>query len=159
MLSRFRTALIALLAALALLGALPAFAQAFTDADQQALAQYTLSTSFLTRCAAIVHDVQKQNVSVGDAMVGEGGLDQMAARLDAMPDMHAILTAHKMAAREYLIGSVVLVRAIMGARMLDDPEQAGDFDPDTTLLGNITFYRVHRDEIETMMKPPADAPG
>lgn len=154
MMSGFRS----LFAALILFAALPAFAQAFTDSDQRALTQYTLSTDFLTRCDAVVHDVQQKKVPVGDSMVGEGGLDQMAARLDAMPDMHAILAAHKMTAREYLIGSVVLVRAIMAANMLDDPQQAPDVGDDPTLLGNVTFYRVHRDEIEKMMKS-ADTEG
>lgn len=141
------------LALVALMFTLPAPAAGLSAADQKTLSGYTLSSGFLDRCKAVVADARARHVEVGGNFLGggAGGLDGMAARIDAKPGVHEILAAHALSAREYLIGSIALMRAAMAVQMSADPAQAQYVDQSKTSAANLAFYRAHRAEIDALM--------
>lgn len=80
--------------------------------------------------------------------------DQMTARYDAQPVMHAILARHGITAKDYLLTQAVLgaARIKYGHQMMEkvNPHAASDIDPSMTLIsaGNYSFYTTHRSQIQ-----------
>ncbi|SMF08770.1 hypothetical protein SAMN06265365_102155 [Tistlia consotensis] len=146
------TALAAALVMLAAL-ALPA-AAALSEQDQAAIRNYTLTTRYLSQVQALTRDAEAKGVKASldaDDFKKAKDLDALAAQLDAKPGVHALMAAHGLTAREYLVGALALYGAGMVVKYGDDPQQGKYIDKSKANPKNVEFYKQHQKEIEAMM--------
>jgi hypothetical protein len=77
----------------------------------------------------------------------QDSLNDMAARMDAVPAVQAALKTAGMTAREYILFSLSLFQNGMAVWALDQP---GGALPPGTSAENVTFYRAHKAELEKL---------
>jgi hypothetical protein len=109
-------------------------------ADQATLAKHVLTEDELSRLAAVMEDAKARGSAPSVNIVGISSLDELVARTDKEPGVHALLGAHGFTTREYVVAALSTARAAMMART-----GSGTGTP------NVAFYRAHQAQIDRMM--------
>jgi hypothetical protein len=123
----------------------PAFsvAQEFAESDTREIASYVLNDASLDKYAKAsrnLGEIAEQLPSNCDDEEGAQSLDEAAARLDAIPEVHEAIVSAGMTSREYVVFSFSLFQNGMAAWVLSQP---GGTLPEGTSMANVDFYRQH----------------
>ena len=136
--------------ALAMSAPLAVEAQSLTERDTKEVADYVLTDATLAKYTKAVHNLhplKEQLQQDCDREDAQDSLNDMAARMDAVPAVHSALKAAGMTAREYILFSFSLFQNGMTVWTID---QSGGALPPGTNPANITFYRAHKAELEKL---------
>jgi hypothetical protein len=139
----------------ALLGALaisviaprPALAQ---DADAQEVLRFTLTDAGLARYTQATKKLAALPAGTGECDDGNAdsqSLDEMAARLKALPGAQAALQSAGMTSREYIVFSMSLLQNGMAAWAVKQP---GGSVPPGVSKANVDFVNRHEAELKTL---------
>ena len=140
----------ALLTAVAILLIEPRLASA-QDADSGEVSRYTLTEAGLakyTEATKKLAALPGEGVDACDDDDAEGAsLDQMAARLDAVPAAKAAVQSAGMTSREYVLFSMSLLQSAMGAWAASQP---GGALPEGVSKANVDFLKKHDAELKQL---------
>jgi hypothetical protein len=136
----------ALLAAALLAPLLPALSQAQVDRDTQEINSYVLTDAGLTRYTKAIQALgpiaKKASSDCDESDDGDDGspksLDQLAAKINAVPGAKVALQSAGMTTREYLVFSMSIFQTGFAAWGLTQP---GGKLPPGVLMANVNFYR------------------
>lgn len=147
-----RRFLITLLAAgvISWIAADASLAQSSTESDTREVNNYVLTEQSLanfTQASSKLHALEDQ--TTGNCAEGENpeSLDEMAARLDAVPGATQAIESAGMTTREYFVFSLSLLQNGMAAWALEQP--GGELPPGTS-MANVEFYRAHETEFQQL---------
>ena len=144
----YRIALVGTVAcALALLMPLVAGAQNLADPDAKDVADYVLTEAALKKYTQAVRNLQPLAAQLPQECTGEENpksLNDMAVRLDGVPQVKSALKGAGMTSREYLLFSFSVFQNGMAAWALQQP---GGTLPPGIKMANVTFYRAHEAEL------------
>ena len=118
-------------------------AQDFSDSDSREIASYVLNDASLDKFAKAsrnLGEITDQLPSNCDDEEDAQSLDELAGRLDAIPEVHEAIVSAGMTSREYLVFSFSLFQNGMAAWVLSQP---GGTLPEGTSMANVDFYRQH----------------
>ncbi len=118
-------------------------AQDFSDSDSQEIASYVLNDAKLAKFAAATRnlgEITEQLPSNCDDEEGAQSLDEVAAHLDAIPDVREAIVSAGMTSREYVVFSFSLFQNGMAAWVLSQP---GGSLPEGASMANVEFYRAN----------------
>ncbi|MBN8923871.1 MAG: hypothetical protein BGP10_08365 [Rhodanobacter sp. 68-29] len=146
------------LAALALcaVAALPAACAASSSGSASDPQGFTLTDGFLAKYQAVETDSIKDPCQLSPVKVlgltGEGAgkatIDQMAARYDAQPGVHAMLASHGVTAKEMILGTVTLMSAAIQELKQQHPGMVqGNGAALQISAANMAFYQSHKQAI------------
>jgi hypothetical protein len=127
----------------ALLAPASAVAQEFSESDTREIASYVLNETKLEKYAEAsrsLAEITDQLPGNCDDEEGAKSLDEMGARLDAVPAVRAAIEAAGMTSRDYVVFTLSLFQNGMAAWVLSQP--GGTLPPDTS-MANVEFYRSH----------------
>lgn len=126
---------------------------------------FTLTDDLLARYEAVHTDVFASPCSAlptPDYQAMKQGkmptVDDVAARYDAQPVMHAILTRHGLTAKRYLLANAVIGagRTKYGRQLIEklNPQAAKNIDSSMTIISpaNYSFYVAHRSQLQHAMQ-------
>lgn len=132
--------------ALVLLVPLMGGAQNLSDRDSREVADYLLSEPALKKYAQAVRNLQPFMAQVPQDCDDENpkSLNDMAARVDGVPQVKSALKAAGMTSREYLVFSFSVFQNGMAAWALAQP---GGKLPAGVKMANVNFYRSHEAEL------------
>ncbi|KEZ76395.1 hypothetical protein [Salinisphaera hydrothermalis] len=141
--------------ALLLVSAWASIALASEADDVAAFRDFQLDSHYLHRWMAVKREATAKGVrmqvlplqSGGSAASGNDSLSALTAHLDAEPGVHAILAHHGMTARDFVLGSLVLVTA----RMALYPGAGGDAQAGVS-RHNLDFVRAHKAEVDRFIQ-------
>jgi len=126
-----------------LLASTASLAQGQADRDTREVSNYVLTEAALVKYTQAVHSLGSLVKSMPGACAdGEDAksLDELAARLDAVPQVRAAMKSAGISSREYLVFSLSLLQNGMAAWALDQP--GGKLPPGTS-MANVKFFRTH----------------
>jgi hypothetical protein len=130
--------------AFALLAASVALADGQADRDSKEVSNYVLTEAGLAKYTQAAHSMKplldKSPEACKEDSESAKSLDQMAAKLNAVPGAKAAMQAAGISAREYMVFSMSLVQNAMAAWALDQP---GGKLPPGVQMANVKFYRAH----------------
>lgn len=136
---------------IALSAALVSVAGASPADDAAAVRDFRLNDAYLHRWMAIKREARTKQVKLqlfemrGGAMKPVGSsLDTMSAHVDAEPGVHAILASHDMSARDFIIGTSVLISSRMA---LMSGTETSNVNPD-----NVAYVKAHQQEIDRFVQ-------
>ena len=134
---------------LALLTPLVAGAQNLTDGDAKEIADYVLTEPALKKYAQAVRNLQPFTGQVPQNCDDENpkSLNDMATRIDGVPQVKSALKGAGMTSREYLLFSFSVFHNGMAAWALEQP---GGKLPPGTKMANVNFYRAHEAELKKL---------
>lgn len=141
---------------------LPALAQQggrFDPMGRSEVRQYQLSESFLHKIEAVTRDGQAMHLKNRLDPSGATSIDELAQRLDKIPEAHQLLQKYGISAHEYLVGSFAMIGAVLTAHMRADPKTAQYVDDSKVNEANVKFYKAHQDEIDRLMQTGSRQPG
>jgi len=136
--------------ALALLSPMVAGAQSLADRDTNEIAGYMLTEAALAKYTKAVHTLQPlmgQLPQDCDQDEGPQSLNDMAARMDGVPEVKSVLKAAGTTSREYLVFSWSLFQNGLAAWTLEQP---GGKLPPGVKMANVNFYRAHEAELKKL---------
>ena len=126
-------------------------------ADEKALQTYALRAETVDRALAVAQDARKEKIS-GSTGKDAKSIDAWAAGLSGNPQAKALLDRHQIAARDYVMTMIAVMRAGYAAEANPKtPEEAG------TNAGNIAFMKANKTRVTAALQgganpaPPADA--
>ncbi len=145
----------------ALLAAAFSAAQEFSESDTREIATYVLNKAGLAKYAQATRnlgEIKDQLPSNCDDEEDAQSLDEMGARLNAIPDVRAAIESAGLTAREYVVFSLSLFQNGMAAWVLRQP--AGTLPPDTS-MANVDFFRAHEATFQELgsLTQPDDCEG
>lgn len=135
---------------LALLASAVAGAQNFSDRDTNEIAGYVLTDAGLAKYTQAVRNLQPfmgQLPKECDDDENPKSLNEMAVRLDGVPQVKSALKGAGMTSREYLVFSWSVFQNGMAAWALDQP---GGKLPPGVKMANVNFYRAHEAELKKL---------
>ena len=134
---------------LALLPPLVVGAQNLADGDAKEVADYVLTEPALKKYTQAVRNLQPFTGQVPQGCEDENpkSLNDMAARMDGVPQVKSALKGAGMTSREYLLFSFSVFQNGMAAWALDQP---GGKLPPGAKMTNINFYRAHETELKKL---------
>jgi hypothetical protein len=147
-----RTA-VGVVALAALLSSAAAVAQNPADRDLREISSYVLTDAGLAKYTQAVKNLGPLARGMDSCAEGDddsdsaNSLDETAARIDAIPGVHAAIKAAGMTTREYLVFTFSLFQNGMGAWALEQP--GGKLPPGMS-MENVKFYRAHEDAIKQL---------
>lgn len=150
--NRNRTA-IWIVAAAVLLASASLIAQDLADRDSKEISSYVLTEAGLAKYTQAVKNLGPLASGMSDECGGDDdddsahSLDETAARVDAIPGIHAAIKAAGMTTREYLVFTLSLFQNGMVAWALDQP--SGKL-PRGMSMANVKFYRAHEAAIKNL---------
>ncbi len=136
--------LLRLLAVLVLALGLPALSQAQVDRDTQEINGYVLTDAGLARytkaIAALGPIAKQQSGDCDDDSDDDNAksIDQLAAKINAVPGAKAAFQSAGMTAREYIVFSMSIFQAGMASWAMSQP---GAKLPPGISMANVNFYR------------------
>jgi hypothetical protein len=139
---RVQAALIAFLA-VALLTPPASQAQASSDRDTREISSYVLTDAAFAKYTQATRNLSaaaKQMPSDCDDATGAKSLDDYVARVNAIPEARAAISAAGMTTREYVVFGWSVLQSGMAAWALDQP---GGTLPAGTSMANVNFYRAN----------------
>jgi hypothetical protein len=144
--------------ALTLLAPMVAGAQNPPDGDTKEITSYMLTDAALAKYTQAVRTLQPHMGQLPQDCDGDENptsLNEMAARMDGVPQVKSALKAAGMTSREYLVFSWSVFQNGMAAWTLDQP---GGKLPPGVKKANVDFYRSHEAELKKLgeMTKPAD---
>jgi hypothetical protein len=125
-------------------------AQSLTERDTKEIADYVLTDAALANYTKAVHNLHplkgqlQQDCDREDA---QDSLNDMVARMDAVPAVQAALKAAGMTAREYILFSFSLFQNGMAVWAID--QSGGEMLPGIK-PENVDFYRAHKIDVEKL---------
>ncbi len=130
----------------------PAFstAQEFSESDTREIASYVLNEAGLEKYAEATRslgEITDQLPGNCDDEEDAQSLDEMGARLDAIPAVRAAIEAAGMTGRDYVVFSLSLFQNGMAAWVLSQP--GGTLPPDTS-MANVEFFRAHEATLQEL---------
>ncbi len=140
-----------LVASLAMLVIEPRLACA-QDADTKEVLRYTLTEAGLAKYTAATKKLASLPEDALDACddddtEGGGSLDQMAAKLDAVPGAKAALQSVGTTSREYVLFSMSLLQNALAAWAASEP---GGTLPPGVSKANVDFLKAHDAELKQL---------
>jgi len=150
MVKSFTPLLVTVAVALALVAPMAAEAQNLADRDTKEVADYVLTDAALAKYSQAVRKLQPLTGRLPQDCDGEEGttsLNDMAARMDGVPQVKSTLKGAGMTAREYLLFSLSVFQNGMAAWALEQP---GGKLPPGVKLANVNFYRAHEVELKKL---------
>ena len=131
---------------LALLAPLVAGAQNLADRDAKEVADYVLTEAVLKKYAQTVRNLQPFMGQLPQDCEDENpkSLNDMATRMDGVPQVKSTLKSAGMTSREYLLFSLSVFQNGMAAWALEQP---GGKLPPGVKMANVNFYRSHEAEL------------
>jgi hypothetical protein len=134
---------------LALLSPLVAGAQNLADGDAQEVADYVLTEPAMKKYTQAVRNLQPFTGQVPQNCDDESpkSLNDMATRMDAVPQVKSALRGAGMTSREYLLFSLSVFHNGMAAWALEQP---GGKLPPGAKMTNVNFYRAHEAELKKL---------
>lgn len=134
---------------LALLPPLVAGAQNLTDGDAKEVADYVLTEPAMKKYTQAVRKLQPFMGEVPQDCDDETpkSLNDMATRMDGVPQVKSALKGAGMTSREYLLFSFSVFHNGMAAWALEQP---GGTLPPGAKMTNINFYRAHEAELKKL---------
>lgn len=140
----------AFLAALTMLPIAPRLASA-QDADTKEVQRYTLTETGLAKYAQATKNLASVPGGAAcdddDDDAGAGSLDEMAAKLDAVPGAKAAIQSAGMTSREYVLFSMSLLQNGMAAWAASQP---GGALPAGVSKANVDFLKKHDAELKQL---------
>jgi hypothetical protein len=132
-------------------------AGALPTADQAEIRDFRLNDAFLGQLKAITTDPATSALN-GKRIdpAGAHSLNDLAARVDAVPQLKAVINKNGLTSRQYLVGTFALVNAAMVDSMQNNPAMAQYVKKDSVNTANISFYESHKAEISALM---SNGPG
>ena len=130
----------------------PAFsiAQEFSESDTREIATYVLNEAKLGKYAEATRnlgEITDQLPSNCDDEEDAQSLDELGARLDAIPDVRSAIESAGMTSREYVVFTFSLFQNGMAAWVLSQP---GGALPEGTSMANVDFYRAHETTLQEL---------
>ena len=134
---------------LALLAPLVAGAQNLTDRDAKEVADYVLTDAVLKKYTQAVRNLQPLMGQLPQDCEDENpkSLNDMATRMDGIPQIQSALKGADMTSREYLLFSFSVFHNGMAAWALDQP--GGKLAPGIK-MANVNFYRAHEAQLKKL---------
>jgi hypothetical protein len=129
--------------AVASLASTLAHADSQGERDAQEVSHYVLTEAGLAKYAQAVHNLGAQVKSLPGACADSEAaksLNDIAARMDAVPQIKAAMSSAGLSSREYLVFSFSLLQNGMAAWVLAQP--GGKLPPGTS-MANVKFYQAH----------------
>jgi hypothetical protein len=125
---------------------------ALSPSDQSEIRDFRLDDAFLGRLKAITTDPATSALN-GQKIdpTGAHSLNDLAARVDAVPQLKAVINRNGLTSRQYLVGTFALVNAAMVDTMQNNPAMAQYVKKDSVSTANVNFYESHKDEISALM--------
>ena len=138
----------AFLAALTMLLIAPRLASA-QDADTKEVQRYTLTETGLAKYAQATKNLASVpgGAACDDEDAGAGSLDEMAAKLDAVPGAKAAIQSAGMTSREYVLFFMSLLQNGMAAWAASQP---GGALPAGVSKANVDFLKKHDAELKQL---------
>ena len=137
--------------AFALLASTVALAAGQADRDAKEVGSYVLTEAGLAKYTQASHGMksvmEKSPETCKEDSEGAKSLDQMAAKLDAVPGAKAVMKSAGMSSREFFVFSMSLVQNAMAAWAQDQP--AGKLPPGAQ-MANVKFYRAHESALKKL---------
>jgi len=138
--------------AAALVTSAPCIAQNFAERDAREIGSFVLTEAGLAKYTQAVknlgaHASRMRDACGDDDSESARSLDQMAARLDAIPEVKTAVRSAGLTTREYLVFSLSLFQNGMAAWALTQP--GGKLPPGTS-MANVNFYRAHEAAIRQL---------
>jgi hypothetical protein len=136
--------------AVALLVSATSFAVDSAARDTQEIASYVLTESGLAKYTQAVKNLgalARTMPADCDDSEDAKSLDDMAARLNAVPGMQAAIKSAGLTTREYLVFTMSIFHNGMAAWALTQP---GSKLPAGTSMANVNFYRAHEAAIKKL---------
>jgi hypothetical protein len=135
------------LAATAALLLLPAArAETLPEADAREVRAYALTDAVLARYVAATRKLSAIPLDCKADDRGIDGLDDAAAKIDAMPGARAALRSARLTSREYVVFAFALIENAYAAYSL---EQGGKLPPGIS-MANVEFLRRNSSVIERL---------
>lgn len=130
----------------------PAFsvAQEFSESDTREIASYVLNAASLDKYAKAsrnLGEITEQLPGNCDDEEDAQSLDELGARLDAIPDVRSAIESAGMTSREYVVFTFSLFQNGMAAWVLSQP---GGTLPEGTSMANVDFYRQHEATLQEL---------
>lgn len=125
-------------------------AQSLGDRDAKEIADYVLTDAALAKYTKAVHKLQPLKSELQQDCDREDtpkSLNDMAARMDGLPEVKAALKSAGMTSREYMVFSLSVFQTGMVAWALEQP---GGKLPSGANMANIKFYRAHEAELNKL---------
>jgi hypothetical protein len=127
----------------ALLASTASVADNQADRDNREVSSYVLTEAALAKYTQAVHNLGQQVKSLpgncGDSDKAKS-LNDLAARLDAVPKIKAAMKSAGISSHEYLVFTMCLFQNGVAAWMLAQP---GGKLPPGTAMANVKFYQAH----------------
>ena len=132
--------------ALAMLVPMAAAAQNLADRDAKEVADYVLTESTLKKYTQAVRNLQPVMGQLPQNCADENpkSLNDIAARMDGVPQVKSAFKTAGLTSREYLLFSWSVFQNGMAAWALQQP---GGTLPPGIKMANVNFYRVHEAEL------------
>jgi len=127
-------------------------AQDFSDRDSHEIASYVLTEAALTKYARATANLGANAKGLSgdcddDDEESARSLDEIVARINAIPGISAAIQSAGMTTREYIVFSLSLFQNGMAAWALSQP---GGTLPPGTSKANVDFYRAHEAAIQKL---------
>jgi len=134
-------------------------AQGFADRDAREIGSFVLTDAGLAKYTQAVknlgaHAKRMRDACGDDDSESARSLDQMAARLDAIPEVKTAIRSAGLTTREYLVLTLSLFQNGMAAWALTQP--GGKLPPGTS-MANVNFYRAHEAAIKRLGEQTKDS--
>lgn len=119
----------------------------FPDRDAKEIGSYVLTEAGLAKYQQAIKNLgplargMADDCGSDDDSVEANSLDQMVARVEAVPGVKAAITTAGLTTREYLVFTLSLFQNGMAAWALAQP---GGKLPAGTSMANVNFYRAHQ---------------
>lgn len=140
-------------AAIALLASATSIAQGFAERDSREIGSYVLTDAGLAKYQQAIKNLgplargMADDCGNDDDSVGAKSLDEMVARVEAVPGVKAAITSAGLTTRDYLVFTLSLFQNGMAAWALSQP---GGKLPAGTSMANVNFYKAHQTAINKL---------
>jgi len=130
-----------------------AYAEDETERDTAEITSYVFTEEGLEKFSQATRNLNALEEDLSGSCEDNGSaqsLDDVAARMDAIPGVKSAIDSAGMSTREYLVFSFAMFQAGMAAWVVNETD--GELPPDVS-MANVEFYTSHQEELKSLNPP------